>query len=126
MVTFIKAQTASLIASLMDFITTIFLVEVIGCWYLSASLTGTILGGIINFIIGRIWVFDAREKEAPEQIIKYIIVWIGYLSLSGLGVFIVTHNWNVNYVISKTGVSFILGITYNYMLQKRFVFKQTK
>lgn len=123
MVTFIKAQAASSVASLMDFITTIFLVEVVGCWYLSASLTGTILGGITHFIISRRWVFDAGEKEVPEQIIKYLVVWIGYLTLNGLGIFVITHYCNVNYVISKIGVSFIIGITYNYLLQKRFVFK---
>lgn len=123
MVTFFKAQAASLAASLTDFLTTIFLVEVLGCWYLSASITGTILGGITHFLISRNWVFDAREKGIPRQVIKYILVWVGNLTLNGLGVFIITHYLNVNYVISKMVVSIIIGITYNYLLQKKFVFK---
>ncbi len=121
--TFIKAQAASLAASLTDFLTTIFLVEVLRCWYLSASLTGTILGGVTHFLISRIWVFDAREKGIPKQVVKYILVWMGNLTLNGLGVFIITHYLNVNYVISKIVVSIIIGITYNYLLQKKFVFK---
>jgi len=123
MVTFIKAQASALIASLLDFITTIFLTEVIGCWYLLASIIGTILGGITNFTISRRWVFTQGEKEIPEQILKYMVVWVGYLFLNALGVYAITHYLKVNYVISKMAVSIILGTTYNYFLQKRFVFK---
>jgi len=123
MVTFIKAQASAFIASFLDFITTIFLTEVLGCWYLLASIIGTTLGGIANFSISRRWVFETGEKEVPEQIIKYLVVWIGYLLLNALGVFVITHYFNVNYVISKIGISLILGITYNYLLQKGFVFK---
>jgi putative flippase GtrA len=123
MVTFIKAQASALIASLLDFITTIFLTEVIDCWYLIASIIGTILGGVTNFMISRRWVFTQGEKEIPEQILKYMVVWIGYLLLNALGVYVITHYLNVNYVISKMAVSIILGTTYNYFLQKRFVFK---
>ena len=123
MVTFIKAQASALIASLLDFITTIFLTEVIGCWYLLASIIGTILGGITNFTISRRWVFTQGEKEIPEQILKYMVVWVGYLFLNALGVYAITHYLKVNYVISKMAISITLGTTYNYFLQKRFVFK---
>ena len=44
MVTFIKAQAASLAATIVDFAVTIILVEVFHCWYLAASVIGTISG----------------------------------------------------------------------------------
>lgn len=123
MVTFVKAQAASLAASVIDFFTTVILVEVFGCWHLPASITGTIIGGFSNFTIGRVWVFNATGKKIPVQVAKYSIVWVGNLVLNGFGFFIVTHYFHVNYIISKILVSVIIGFGYNYMLQKKFVFK---
>jgi putative flippase GtrA len=74
-----KAQVVSLVASLTDFIATIILVEVFGLWYLLGSITGTVVGGITSFIIGRSWVFDGSGKKVHIQAIKYAVVWVGNL-----------------------------------------------
>lgn len=121
--TFIKAQVASLTATIVDFATTIILVEVFRCWYLLASITGTICGGITNFMMGRRWVFDATAKGIPLQALKYLLVWIGNLVLVSGGVYLLTHYLGLNYVLSKIVVSIIVGFTYNYLMQKKFVFK---
>lgn len=123
MVTFIKAQAASLAATIVDFAVTIILVEVFRCWYLAASVTGTISGGVANFMLGRRWVFKATEKGIPMQAIKYLLVWTGNLVLVSGGVYVVTNYGRINYVLSKILVSIVIGSTYNYLMQKRFVFK---
>jgi putative flippase GtrA len=53
MIKFAKAQLASSIASLVDYFVTIFCVELLGFWYLAGTTTGTIIGGITNFHIGK-------------------------------------------------------------------------
>ncbi len=123
MVTFIKAQAASLAATIVDFAVTIILVEVFHCWYLAASVIGTISGGVANFVLGRRWVFKATEKGIPIQAIKYLLVWMGNLVLVSGGVYVVTNYGRINYVLSKMLVSVVIGSTYNYLMQKRFVFK---
>lgn len=123
MVTFIKAQAASLAATIVDFAVTIILVEVFHCWYLAASVIGTISGGVANFTLGRRWVFKATEKGIPMQAIKYLLVWTGNLVLVSGGVYAVTNYGRINYVLSKILVSIVIGSTYNYLMQKRFVFK---
>ncbi|WP_026768397.1 GtrA family protein [Asinibacterium sp. OR53] len=123
MVTFIKAQAASLAATIVDFAVTIILVEVFHCWYLAASVIGTISGGVANFMLGRRWVFKATEKGIPMQAIKYLLVWTGNLVLVSGGVYVVTNYGRINYVLSKILVSIVIGATYNYLMQKRFVFK---
>lgn len=123
MVTFIKAQAASLPATIVDFAVTIILVEVFHCWYLAASVIGTISGGVANFVLGRRWVFKATEKGIPIQAIKYLLVWMGNLVLVSGGVYVVTNYGRINYVLSKMLVSVVIGSTYNYLMQKRFVFK---
>lgn len=124
MSTFIKAQTSSLIASGVDFIVMILLVEMLDVWYLPASITGTIIGGFTNFSLGRRWVFKAREKRVREQLLKYFIVWVGYITLAAAGIFVVTQLLGAKYyLVSKTIVTIFLGISYNYLLQKKFVFR---
>ena len=59
MITFLKANAASLVASLTDFFMTMLLVQVCKVNVVMAAATGTVTGGIVNFLIGRHWVFNA-------------------------------------------------------------------
>ncbi|WP_442587895.1 GtrA family protein [Pedobacter sp. AW31-3R] len=122
MATFVKAQVASLSASIIDFLTTLVCTQVFHFWYLLGSVTGTTVGGIVNFTMGRNWVFDARERNVKLQIIKYILVWAGNLALTTAGVYLVTHYLHVNYILSKIIISCTVGTGYNFLMQKKFVF----
>jgi putative flippase GtrA len=122
MATFVKAQVASLSASIIDFLTTLVCTQVFHTWYLLGSVIGTTAGGIVNFLMGRNWVFGTKERNINLQIIKYILVWGGNLLLTTGGVFLVTHYLHVNYILSKIIVSLTVGTTYNFLMQKKFVF----
>ncbi|GAA0538772.1 GtrA family protein [Chitinophaga japonensis] len=123
MATFIKAQAASLAATCFDFLTTIVLVNVFGWWYLAGSITGTIAGGVLNFMMGRLWAFNAGDRRIEWQFIKYVLVWVGNLLLNAAGVFMITQYIGLSYVISKILTAVVVGIGYNYVLQKKFVFR---
>ncbi|MBC3540990.1 GtrA family protein [Rufibacter sediminis] len=120
--TFLRSQAASLIASGVDYLVTIFAVEVAGLWYVAATVLGTICGGITHFSIGRTWVFQAAHKNIPTQATKYFLVWNGSLLLNASGVFLLTHYLGLNYIFSKVTVSLLVGFFYNFILQKRYVF----
>ena len=124
MKTFARAQIASLVASLVDFWVTIILKEWMGFWYVSASATGTIAGGIINFSMGRKWVFKSFSRQREIQLLRYILVWMGYLLFTTSGVYLLTHYTPMTYLISKVIVSLFMAISYNYPLQKKFVFSK--
>ncbi|OYY07843.1 MAG: hypothetical protein B7Y66_12000, partial [Sphingobacteriia bacterium 35-36-14] len=68
---FIKAQASSLIASATDFAVTVFLVEVIHLLAIVAAAIGTITGGVVNFLLGRNWVFKAGSSPIPKQAFRY-------------------------------------------------------
>ena len=123
MFTFFKAQAASLTATLVDFLVTIVLVEVFHCWYVIGSAVGTFSGGVTHFSLGRSWVFKARDGKIHTQIIKYLLVWIVYLLLNTGSVFLLTRYTGANYIYSKICVSILMGVSYNYVLHKKFVFK---
>lgn len=142
MATFLKAQASSLIASAIDFSTTIILKEIFSVWYLAASVTGTIAGGITNFLVNRNWVFEAdsektlvagkvtetsdrrKTHQVSVQAARYLLVWAGNVALNAGGVYLITHYGGVSYMISKIFVALLVGFTYNYLLQKRFVFSK--
>lgn len=125
MITFLKANISSSIASFFDYLITIFLVSFFKIDVVIASTTGTIFGGILNFLIGRNWVFQSKKRKVHQQAVRYGMVWVGNLALNTGGMFVLTKLLKVHFVISKLFVSLIVGFGYNYTMQKKFVFKNT-
>lgn len=120
---FLKAQASSLIASAIDFLLTIFFVEVVQLKEVLAAALGTICGGVVNFTLGRNWVFKSGTKTVPVQAFRYLLVWIGNLILNIAGMTLMIHYVHANYIFSKILVSLLVGVFYNYLLQGKFVFK---
>jgi putative flippase GtrA len=121
--TFLKAQASSLVSTAVDFTVAILLVEVVGLWYMPATITGTISGGITNFLLGRQWVFGNGQQPVPRQAIRYMVVWTGSMLLNAGGVYLITHYTGTSYIISKVIASVIVGFSFNYLLQKKYVFQ---
>jgi putative flippase GtrA len=124
MMKFLKAQAASIMATAIDFGVTFLLVSGLNVYYLFGSATGTVMGGISYFLISRNWVFAATEAPIHFQFIKYFLVWLVYLLLSTGAVYVFTHYFEVMYMYSKMGVAVMMSITYNYMMNKKYVFRQ--
>jgi putative flippase GtrA len=123
MLTFLRAQTASLVASAVDFAVTIAGVEFAGLWYGGASVLGNITGAVVHFMMGRRWVFSATGASLLHQSWKYGIVWTGYVTLNFLLLVATTTHAGINYGLAKVVVAIALSVSYNYVLQKKFVFK---
>lgn len=124
MVTFIKAQTSSLISTAVDFSVTFVLRHLFSTWFLAASVAGNICGGITNFLLGRNWVFSSKEGKVGGQAFKYVLVWLGNLGLNAGGVYLFTEIIHLEEWRSKILTSIIVSIGYNYVFQKFFVFRK--
>ena len=123
MKTFLKVNIAAIIATIIDFGFTFFLKQIVQIDAVLASIFGTILGGIINFIIGRTWVFNTPEVPFIQQGRRYFITWIGNLLLNASGVYILIKIIGVQYLFAKMATAITVAIGYNYPLQKKYVFK---
>ena len=123
MITFTKAQIASLLATGLDFLLTILLVWAFGWPKLTASIAGTLCGGIAHFLISRNWVFRAQEQKWSRQVNRYLLVWTGNLMLNVSLFYCLNHYLGINYVLAKVVIATSIAVFYNYTLQKRFVFK---
>jgi putative flippase GtrA len=122
MITFLKANIASLVASLSDLLMTVMLVQWCRTDVVMAAAAGTVTGGIVNFLIGRHWVFRAGDERALRQLRKYVLVWCGNLFLNTGGVYVLASQAGLHYTISKVVTSLLVAFLYNYPLQKNFVF----
>jgi len=126
MLTFLKAQLAAIIGSIADFLIYALLVQLTGHSPAMVSLAtaeGAVCGGIVNFIIARKWVFNEGQGSTTVQVARYILVWTGSILLNAAGMYLLTYFTPVHYIIARILVSILVGVFYNYFLQKRFVFK---
>ncbi len=122
MFTFLKANISSLIASVSDYLITIIAVQLFSTNPVMGGIIGTTCGGIINFLIGRNWVFVSKSANGYMQGLKYLLVWCGNLVLNATGMYLFTKQ-GTNYIIAKVVTSLMVAIAYNYPLQKHYVFK---
>ena len=123
MKTFLKANIASLTASFCDYLVTFILKHFLQFNPVYASISGTVIGGIINFMISRKWVFSAVESPLFHQGKKYLITWTGNLLLNAFGVYLLNEYTDIHYMIVKVAISLTVAVAYNYPMQKNYVFK---
>jgi putative flippase GtrA len=119
---FIKVQVASILGSVADYAATILLTEIFRCPYLISNFLGNILGGTAQFNLCRYWAFKDVKGKMPVQAVRFTLAFAGNLILSAAGVYILTHIIGLNYIVSKTITSILLGVSYNYYVQKKYVF----
>ena len=120
--TYLKAQAAAVIGSMADFLVSVLLVNLLHWWYLYGNLSGNICGAIVQFLLGRNWAFQAGDKQISGQVLKYILTLAGNLLLQALGTYLLVNRLKLDFVLSKIIVSVTLGLSYNYFVQKWFVF----
>ena len=124
MVSLRRSQIASLVATVVDFTSLIFLVEIGRVWYVAATATGALSGAIVNFILGRRWSFMAEHGTIGGQIIRYGAVSALSLVLNSLGVYLLTGYLEIHYVISRAITAILVGLLFNFPLHRRFVFRR--
>lgn len=128
------AQGAAAAGTAVDFLVTIFCTEALAIWYVISTALGSVAGAVTNFMMGRYWVFQSTENKLQTQALRYALVSAGSLILNTAGVYALTEfmhrqlrNGEVHqhdYIIAKVIVAIIVAVTYNFILQKNFVFKE--
>ena len=119
---FAKSQIAAVLATAIDYLVLIGLVELAHVWYVFATAIAAMTGAVSNFLLGRYWSFNASNDLWHSQAIRYIFVTLGSLILNILGVFIFTEAFSIQYIISKTITALLVAVAFNYPLQRYYVF----
>lgn len=134
---FIRAQFSSQVASVTDFAVTIILASFFNVYYVVATFIGAVCGGVLNCAINYKWTFKAQDCKKKDVIVKYILVWIGSICLNTVGTYYLTEllghsEWLKSllggffddiYILSKIVVSLLVGLVWNYNMQRLFVYR---
>lgn len=148
---FLRAQLSSQMGTLLDNGTAfllkktldIFKVKVIYLFshgieaYVFATVVGQILGGIFVCIINYRWTFKAKSIRFRYIFWRFIIVWLGSITLNTFFTFKLTellrktpflvnllgHNSDDVFIIVKLTVALIVGLVWNYTMYRLFVYR---
>ena len=102
MLTFLRLQISSLVASVADFLITILLTEILGVFYVVSTSIGAFSGGLVNFYLNRKWIFGLSGKnKLAHHAIKYLLIWAGSMVLNSFGVYLFTEYVHMKYIISN-------------------------
>jgi len=123
LISFFRSQIAAIIATGVDFCIMVLLTEWVGLWYVLSNVLSATTGAIVNFLLGRYWSFVSTENKVSVQAILYVLVAVGSLILNTLGVYIFTEYFEANYVLSKAITAVLIGVFYNFTMQRKVVFK---
>lgn len=121
--TLLKYNTVAIIATAVDYSLFLILSEAIHVWYLLASFTGLIMGGVTAFVLQRNWTFKKKDGKLSKQAIRYFLVWASSIILNMSGFYLAVEFAGIQSIIAKVAVSIIVGIGFNFLMNKHFVFK---
>ena len=120
---FYRSQLVSLIATGADFFVTIGLTEIFKVWYVVSTGLGNLTGAIISFLLGRTWAFNRKDHQLYWQAVRYGLTSLASMGLNTGGVYLLTENTAFSYEISKVIMAILVGITFNFLMFRYFVFK---
>ncbi len=120
---FLRYNVVAMLATAIDFAVLVLLTEVFQFWYLLSAFLGAFAGGATAFMLGRNWAFMKQEGKLSTQAKKYVLVWGASIFLNTTGLYLLVENLGLQYIISKAIISVIVGIGFNFLMQKRFIFK---
>lgn len=120
---FARSQVSALISTAVDFLVFIFLKDLLGIWYVYATALGAFAGAVVNFLLGRYWVFESTEGDMTRQAIRYTFISLGSLLLNTFGVYALTESLQLDPLYSKIIIGILVGVFYNFYFQKIFVYK---
>ena len=125
-ISFVRYVISSMIATGGDFAVLILFTEVFNLWYVFSATLGAISGGVIGFLLGRNWAFMSKEGKRSTQAVKYAWVWVGSIILNVGLLYVFVEYFDIQYIFSKAIVTILVGIGFNYLLQRNFIFKNVE
>ncbi len=125
-VTFLKAQISAMIGGVCDYFIMVFFTQVFHVHYTISIVIGGVLGAVINFSLNKTWTFMSKKMPYKNsfriQMLKFIFVVANSIFLKSFGTYLITTYIHIDYRISRIIVDLIVSLTFNYNLQKYWVF----
>lgn len=119
---FFRYCLVALLATAVDFIVLIFLTEILQFWYLFSAFAGSVAGGGVGFVLARNWAFLKQDRKLSFQALKYGIVLAASTILNIVGLYLIVEFAGYQYIISRIIAAIIIGVGFNFSMNRYFVF----
>lgn len=137
--TFLRSTISSQISSWTDMIMSFVFYAWVNLYPWLATALGAFIGGIVNCIIGYNFTFHATGVAKRAVLVKFFLVWLGSMILNSWGtdfVFRMLQKWtwletigfkpDGYFAAARLGVSLVVSLAWNFLLQRTFVFRPTR
>ena len=118
----LRHQMGAVAATVVDYSVMIVLVSGFGAAPAVGTAVGAASGGVLNFVLGRRWIFRSTAAAAGGQAGRYAMVSLGSLILNTCGVQALAGILQYPYVAARLAVSFCVSVLWNFPMQRKFVF----
>jgi putative flippase GtrA len=122
--TFGRHQVGAIVATAIDFATMTALVSGLGVFAPLATAIGAGLGGLSNFLLGRHWIFAAKDGHAGQQAWRYALVSGVSLGLNAGGEYILHDRLGIQYLLARVIIAAAVSVGWNFPLQRAFVYRK--
>jgi putative flippase GtrA len=119
-----RHQVGALVATAIDFGTMSALISGFGLFAPLATAIGAALGGVSNFLLGRYWIFSAKDGHAGEQAWRYVLVSGVSLGLNAGGEYILHDRLGIQYLLARVIIAAAVSVGWNFPIQRAFVYRR--
>src|SRR5207302_873514 len=88
-----------------------------------ATALGAAAGAIVNFLLGRYWIFPDGRATARASALRYALVSLVSLGLNSLGEYILVSLVRIQYVLARLLVAVAVSVVWNFPMQRDFVYR---
>jgi putative flippase GtrA len=120
---FIRSQLVSLGSTAIDFSSSLILHHLLDVYYVTATTLGSVFGAVTSFILSRNWVFLNRHGHIRKQIVRFLIINTFSIFANTTGVFFFKENFDFSFFVSRIIVAVLIGIFFNFFMNRYFVFR---
>jgi putative flippase GtrA len=119
-----RHQVGAIVATGIDFGTMSALISGLGLFAPLATAIGAAMGGFSNFLLGRYWIFSAKDGHAGEQAWRYVLVSGVSLCLNAGGEYILHDRLGIQYLLARVIIAVAVSVGWNYPVQRAFVYRR--
>lgn len=121
--TFLRAQVVSLTATSVDFSISLLLHDLLEIYYVTATSMGSACGAVTSFLLGRNWAFLNKKGKLRKQVFRFLIINLFSIFFNSTAVFFFKENFHLSFIASRVIVALLVGIFFNFLMNRYFVFK---
>lgn len=110
------------ITALLEFGLIVLLVEKVLLHYLWANAISFIVANLLNYLLSRVWVFQASDKKVHVELLSFFIVTGVGLLINQIIIYILVDFVTLDYRFAKI-YAMAVAVAWNYFGKKKIVFK---